>query len=386
MRVLMFNHNIAGSGTFLRAAAFARQLATQGDIVTLVTISPRSRLRHTSSTVEGVEIVETPDLMWGIGRTGWDPWDVLYRWILSSNTRVDVVHAFDSRPAVVIPALRAAKAAGAPLVMDWADWWGRGGTIAERGHGLVQHIFGGVETYFEEHFRSRAAATTVISNALGLRAAALGVPSDTITRIPNGCEPHRTSRFDVAQARQRLGLPPGPLVGYVGVLLTRDATLLADAFADVASRDPAAKLVLIGRHKAGLPDRALTTGKVIETGSVSDEDLALWVSACDVMALPLTDSIANRGRWPGKGSVYLESGKPVVSTRVGDFADYVDRYRAGVVTDPEPESLAAGLLHALGASSELETWGANARNLAEGPLSITELSATLKRVYLVAAS
>ena len=50
----------------------------------------------------GLRMVETPDLLFGMGRSGWDPWDTLNRMDYIRRGEWDIVHGFDSRPAVVL--------------------------------------------------------------------------------------------------------------------------------------------------------------------------------------------------------------------------------------------------------------------------------------------
>ena len=45
--------------------------------------------RSPSASLTACKLVETPDLLWGVGRTGWDPWNTLRRtpWIRSTHVR-----------------------------------------------------------------------------------------------------------------------------------------------------------------------------------------------------------------------------------------------------------------------------------------------------------
>src|SRR4051794_13170334 len=108
MRILMLNHNVAWrGGTFFRAYHFARHLGRRGHSVTLLTISPGRRMGFTTNHRDGITLVETPDLLWGVGRTGWDPWDTVNRLAWLRTKTWDIVHAWDCRPAVILPALYA---------------------------------------------------------------------------------------------------------------------------------------------------------------------------------------------------------------------------------------------------------------------------------------
>ena len=92
MRVLLLNHNIAWSGgTFFRAYHIGRYLVRRGHDVTLMTISKHNFLKFQSERVDGLEVVYTPDLFWGIGRTGWDTWDMI--WDMEKGLLEDIVGA-----------------------------------------------------------------------------------------------------------------------------------------------------------------------------------------------------------------------------------------------------------------------------------------------------
>src|SRR2546428_4380029 len=154
MHILMLNHNAARQGTFLRCYHLARHLVQFGHSVTLLTTSPTRKWGITCHEEAGVEIVETPSLLRGGSRSGFDPWTVWQRCRYLRGRAFDVVHAFDSRPTGIHPALQSVRDNPRALfVMDWADWWGRGGSIRERSGELFDHTLGRLETYYEEAFR-----------------------------------------------------------------------------------------------------------------------------------------------------------------------------------------------------------------------------------------
>jgi glycosyltransferase involved in cell wall biosynthesis len=84
---------------------------------------------------------------------------------------------------------------------------------------------------------------------------------------------------------------------------------------------------------------------VISTGGgLSYQKVLQWFAACDVLLLPLCDSIANRGRWPSKVAEYMAAARPVVATAVGDLTDLFSDGRAGVLTAANATSFAEGIL------------------------------------------
>jgi glycosyltransferase involved in cell wall biosynthesis len=380
----MLNHNVAWTGTFVRCAQFARRLVRRGYPCTIVTISPHARLHFRTATWEGVEILEAPDLLWGIGRTGWDPWDVVLRLLYLRPREFDLIHAFDSRPAVVHPALALKARRGIPLVMDWADWWGRGGTASERRNPLLRYGFIHLETFYEEHFRRRADATTVISRALGERAIALGIPPDTITRIGSGADLESFRPIARQEARRGIGFAgDGPLLGFMGNV-QYDLDLVLATFARVHQVLPQCQLLLTGRRSPLVArfraDEPAGTA-VHEAGLVPFDTLNLHMAACDILLLPLRDTQANRARYPQKACDYLAAGRPVLTNPTGEIGELFRAHAVGVAVAADPAAMAETICTLLADTERLTQLGTNARRVAETELSYDLLTDRLLDVY-----
>lgn len=382
MRILCLNHNVAGSGTYQRAFNLARALGRRGHAVTLVTTSRSARVATRWVERRGVSVLEAPDLWWGPARTGWDPWNVLRRFLALRGRDFDLVHAFDSRPVVIGPALAVRHRTGAPLFMDWADWWGRGGWIRERSAWPVRTFFGPIETWFEEAFRGRAVGTTTVSETLARRAEGLGVDRRRILVEPNGCDPDGVVPVDRVEARRRLGLAPdSPMLVHLGVLTPGDMELLAGAVRRVRRSRPEATLALVGRPRARPPADLERAGAVVRTGFVATEALPLWLGAADACVLALRNTLGHRARWPGKVNDYLSAGRAVVTPEVGAAAALVRREGLGWTSAPEPEALGEAMLRALADRAAADRAGERARALAEGRLAWREVAERLERFY-----
>ncbi|HUP89613.1 MAG TPA: glycosyltransferase [Longimicrobiales bacterium] len=372
MRFLFLNHNVVGSGTYFRAFHFGRQLAARGHQVTLVTTSRASRFQTQSYDRDGVEVIESPDWLTGRARTGWDPYNTIVRTALVKRRSYDVVHAFDSRPAVIHPALSAVRASNALFVMDWADWWGRGGWMTERSGPLFRATFGPIETWYEEAFRTRAHGMTVISRALGDRSRSLGIADERIECIPFGSA--RVVSADRSTSRKRLRVEDNArIVLHLGVLTPGDHSFLLKAFAHV----PNATLVLAGRTGA----RIATSARTVVTGALDEETMHDWLAAANVCVVPARDTVGNRGRWPSKVNTYIEHGRAVVMPRVGDAAEFLLNTDGGFVTDANEESFGVGIAHALERTEECEAAGARAQAAAQRELNWTTLTDQLERFY-----
>ena len=382
MKLLFLNHNVAWSGTFFRAFQLARSLTGLGHQITVMTTSRTARLGIHRELRDGVELIEAPDLFWGRGRTGWDPWNIWNRTLEIRSAGFDAIHAFDCRPAVILPALYLARKRDLPLFLDWADWWGRGGTIQERDGRLINLLIGGVETWFEESFRHHAVGTTVISRALEERARSLGVQADSILRFPNGCDADYIQPREQASAARSVGLDAATeLVVHVGVVYPADLHLLFEAFARVARARPEARLALVGNPRAAIPRQMLPEKSLLVPGFVEFAVLQNWLGAARACVVPLRDTVCNRGRWPGKVNDYLSAARPVVMPAVGDAAEWVANSGAGWTCRPQADALANSLQAAMQNPDEAHQAGTRGRQLAEGALSWRACSAEVGRFY-----
>lgn len=380
MKFLFFNHNVAWSGTFFRAYHLGRCLVKLGHEVTVVTTSRSARFVSRQESTDGLELIEMPDLLWGRGRTGWDPWNIMQRTLGLRGRAFDVVHAFDCRPAVILPAIFHARRLNLPLFVDWADWWGRGGSINERAGGWVNRVIGPLETWFEEAFRNHATGTTVISKALEQRAVGLGVEASTILRFPHGCETNKAVGARAA-ARAVLGIDEDvPVLIHVGQVYAGDFALLHDAFSKLLRALPTARLIMLGNTRLTMPTASFG-GALIAPGYVDTATMAAWLAAANVAVLPLQDTVSARGRWPSKINEYFSAARAVVMPQVSDAAEYVEGERAGWTCAPDADAFAVALTEALTSPEAAAAAGANGRKLAEDRLHWSQLTLQLNDFY-----
>jgi glycosyltransferase involved in cell wall biosynthesis len=369
MRVLMILYNMTNKGTYWRGRFLSRSLAKRGHDMTFMITSPQNRHRfHVQRDPEdNVLIVETPDLLSGPLRSGWDVTAAMKRiqWI-KRQPSFDLIHAFESRPVVLLPARYLQHNRGLPLVLDWADWFGKGGSVEERSSRLIRTILRPVETYFEERYRTKADYTTVINSFLGQRAIDLGVDPETILHISNASAAEEFKPILKEKARDIIGWSHDiPVVGYIGAIFWRDAVLMASAFDILRESMPEARLLVAGYCQIPVEGMVKDSDSVIRTGPIRTEQISHYLSACDVCWLPYRDSGANRGRFPGKLYDYMAIGKPVVTTDIGDTGKLVKEGQFGLTTTDDPEDHARQLQRLLEDPDLMQQMGERARTLAE---------------------
>lgn len=201
----------------------------------------------------------------------------------------------------------------------------------------------------------RAARCVVVSNALGDRLRALGVPSDRIERVENGVDPDLFSVKDRAIARGELGVSEfEKLVVFCGRLEPAKGMVeLLEAFDRLSAEVPGVRLALLGSGAMNdqVAEKARASGgRLLQLGARPLPEVARWLSACDVFTLP-----SHREGTPNVVLEALASGRPVVATRVGGIPDVVRSERAGFLVEPhDAHALADALARAL-----RQTWDAS---------------------------
>lgn len=335
--------------------------------------------------IEGFRIIESPDLLVGAARQGWDPYCASRRgfFLFKEGKQYDIIHCLDTRLAVIWPALAYARARGIPIVSDWIDWWGRGGLIDERRPDWYKKTLGGVETWFEEHYRDKLDGLTAISHALVERAVGLGCERDRCLVINGAADMSTFAKpASTADARARVGLPvDAPVVCFSGLDVLIDLPLAVRAFEIIREARPDARMLLVGPD-VDQAKTCVSSPEVLDAvtaiGKVAYKELPDVLPAADLFLLPYPDKIVNVGRWPNKVGDYMAVGKPTVANPVGELNRLFGRYDIGRLAGETAEEMAAASLEILADRALAAQLGANARRVAETDLSwenqITRLS------------
>lgn len=107
-------------------------------------------------------------------------------------------------------------------------------------------------------------------------------------------------------------------------------------------------------------------GRIELAGYLSRSDLLLRYSRAIALVIPLFDDIRSRARFPTKIGEYLASGRPIVTTNVGEVARYfVDRENAYVCAPGNPNSYGRKIIEVLNNSEESIRVGVEGRQTAE---------------------
>jgi glycosyltransferase involved in cell wall biosynthesis len=384
MKVLLLAHNVSERGSAIRALSIARWLAAQGRDVTVLSGRLRAGLARRSLSVDGVRLLEPPDVLpYRFRNGGLSPMDIAARTAYVLRERYDVVHTFEPRPAATVPALLARRRDDTVFVADWADLWGPDG-MAAIWPAPQRVTLGRFDGAWQSYTRRRADAVTVISSDLEERALALGIPPARVRRVPIGANDDLFRPGDRTVSRARLGVPDDALVLVHTGFAPFDGWLLARTFAHVANLEPRAWLVMSGRRfpEVDAAARAVGAGeRVRHLGVLGYTELGDVMAAGDVMVLPYAPSPHNEARYPNRAGDYLAAGRPIATNPTGDLGRLVAEERVGVVAAPEPEAFARAILDLLHADGERAELGARARALAESRLSWRHAAERVGELY-----
>lgn len=385
MRVLFLTHNAAGhGGTFQRAHGLARALARRGHEAALCAAARSPRRWPVRAVRGGVEILEPADILPGrVRRSGFSPFDIAARIGWVASRRFDLVHGFDHRPAVAIPARIGCRLRRVPHISDWADLWGPGG-IADVRAGVAGALLGRLDGACERRLHASADAWTVACSALRERLLGMGAPAGRIVALPPGAPLDEIRPLPRDGSRARHGLPQGARIALHGGLAPYDGGLLAAAFARWASGDAAARLLVVGGEPPGLAGFAAAAGAAdrIDRRPFAPFGAYAELLACaDVVLVPYTNRGVNVARFPNRVGDALAAGRPVVTNRTGDLGALVAGEGIGVAAGETPEAMAAALSRLFEEPGRLADMGRRARALAEGRFSWDSLAGEVEGLY-----
>jgi glycosyltransferase involved in cell wall biosynthesis len=188
---------------------------------------------------------------------------------------------------------------------------------------------------------------------------------------------------EVRELRRNLQLEDAQILLYTGTFEAYQGfELLFDAARKVMEEEPAAHLLMVGGHPAqvrgaeALARRKGLQGKVIFAGQHPPSEMALYLAAGDVLVSPRSSGTNT----PLKIYSYLQSGKPIVATRLLTHTQVLDDDVA-VLTEPHPQAFAEGILSLIRDSARARNVGENALHLARERYSYQRYLENTRRVF-----
>lgn len=377
-----------GAERFLLAG---KHLVMRGNDVSIIYVGDSEKyLGATKFTVEnGVKVIVVPNkyrvplssYFKHLGRT------VLECLPYCLREDVDIVHAETvSIPFTGVPTLFTRMLGTARVMIDFVDLWGSGGLQAHRSY--LEPSYSTLRTILAR----MSTAATVVSDFLKNYVMKLGMSPNRVFKIPMGADTDRVRMLPKEEARKILGIDMNSKVvglesGWApfGTVIEFMVRVLAEPNLD----DSGLKLIFIGDYGERLREKIIglaselgVTRKIDFSGWLSYSMLSTYLSACDILALPMFDTDFERARFPGRIGDYFAVGRPIVASDVGEVGRVIKGEKCGLVSIPYNAADFAEKLSVLLTDEKLaRQMGAKSRGLAEGKYSWRSISQDLEEVY-----
>jgi glycosyltransferase involved in cell wall biosynthesis len=277
----------------------------------------------------------------------------------------DMVHLFKPKGFGGLAVLAMPQAI--PFVLDSDDWEGWGGW-----NDLLPYPWPArmLFAWQERTLPTRARAVTVASRTLERQVRGFGVAPQRVFYLPNGTEARRVA---VLGKNEQGDARPPTLLVYTRFWEFEIAGLVA-ALVGIASRYPHVRVLVVGRGERG-EERELARlmqhagiGELLDyRGWVEPQHLPQLLASADIALAPMDNTLINRARGLAKLLELMELGLPIVASRVGQAAEYLEHGQSGwLVESGNAGAFAAGVLAVLADTSLRERLAAGARRRAQG--------------------
>lgn len=382
MNILLLNHNVKGKGTYIRCFHFAKHLVRFGHNVVLLTSAPNFILRKKRYFIDGVEVIYMPDILSKRYRNGGlGVIDTLLRCHFILKRDFDIVENFDHRPAVLFPALVSKYLKKIPLVSEWTDLHGTGGSLNNRPR-KVRTLIRPYEDFTEQKSKKLAEILIVISKGLKKIAVKLGISSDKILYIPGGADIDNIIDTPKKEARHKFGLPVNKRILAYTAGTHYDIKLFLDSINEIQKARKDVFLITTGAIlDERIKNRLYDTNRIIEFGQLSYKKYTELLPAADVFVFPFTNKKINQGRWPNKIGDYMATGRPTVTNRTGDMVELFENHKIGILASDNYRDFAEKALYLLDQESLCKELGKNARVAAEKHYDWSLLTKKLENCY-----
>lgn len=250
--------------------------------------------------------------------------------------RPDILHAH-SPVLNAIPALRAGKRLGIPVVYEVRAFWED--AAVDHGTSVEGDLRYRATRALETWALKRADAVTTICEGLRAEIVARGVPTDRVTVIPNAvdvAEFTATGSPDPA-LKTSLGLDDAIVFGFVGSFYAYEGLdLLLQAMPAIVARLPKAKILLVGGGPEEARLRALAEAPALRdhvhfAGRVPHADVQRYYDLIDVLVYPrhrmrLTDLVT-----PLKPLEAMAQKKLLIASDVGGHRELIRHGETGML-------------------------------------------------------
>ncbi|MBP7836007.1 MAG: glycosyltransferase family 4 protein [Candidatus Omnitrophica bacterium] len=298
----------------------------------------------------------------------------------------EVIHFQKYFHYIAIPALLCSWYLNKPVHYDWDDWEEKIWQHSNK-KSIHSFIFGRFIRFLEAYIPRLADTVSVSSRKLEELCLGLGVERSRVFYVPVGADiekfgPHISGK----RIREECGLDGKPLIMYIGQLHSGQYVhILIEAANIVLHHYPEAKFLIIGKgYMLGqlreLVRQRGVEGRIIFTDSIAYEFIPEYIAAADICVAPFEDNEITACKSPLKVAEYLASGKPIVTSLVGEMRNMAGG--AGLFVEPGNHiALANGIIALLKDDQLRQRMGLISRRRAEDKYNWPHAAGEILKAY-----
>ncbi len=305
----------------------------------------------------------------------------------------DVVFATSTPLTIAIPAVKASRKNGIPMVFEVRDLWPE---LPIAMGALRNPAAIAAARWLERYAYRHSAQIVALSPGMKDGVVAAGYPEDKVTVIPNSCD------FELFQIDAQAGLEvrrkhdwlgDRPLVIYTGTVgKINGVDYLVRLAANLQSIDPEVRFLVIAKESSETQKIAtLATELGVFQKSfyilppVPKKDVPAWLSAATMTTSTFIDL---KAMWANSANKFFDSlaaGRPIAINYGGWQAELIRDYNCGLVLDPhDTASAAQQLARHLRDQAWLSSASRNASRLGRERFDRNKLAVALEEVLLKA--
>jgi len=345
-KIIIINHNNREKGTYFRCLGFAKELAKRGYYVSFFCLRAKPKLWFRRHQEAGIDFLEMPWLAQGSFPALVEHFFrglFIFTFVLFTP-KVKIVHSFNVASPMVgfstffiflIKRIKKIK-----LVVDWDDWWGKGGLLTLNRKGKLQEF---AADFLETKIPLLADKVTLHNDLIKQRALKIGVKEENITKIYNGADADSYQNlydkgYNKFSARQELGLPQDKSILFFGGAVVSSASFILNVMKSID--DDRILLIIVGPVAEDV--KATTqesSSRVIFKKWLLYDDFKKYLFASDILLLPRSNnSLLDLCTFPGRVGDYMMSGRPIVASDVGELSKVFREDKIGLLAESDDES------------------------------------------------
>lgn len=385
MKILLLGEmmNISNA-SFRIQMTFAEMLAQKGITVDFIYPSTETSFHVKKQYYNKyLRTITTPGILPApLRRGGFGLLDLLCKLYFAITGKYDIIHVTcGHRPAQLIPALCGKLLSRSIIIDEWWEWYGSGGRADFR-KGIINKLLGTYDNIFELKSKSIYDVVIAISSFLKSRLH----KNANVVVMNGGAETTKLIRYDKSEARKKIDLPTDIfLIGLTNIAYAdhNDNEPFLEALEDITSLYKNIRLFVTGEPKyieKEILKRSISK-IIIYKGWLHYDCYNIFLGACDLFVLPLSNVPRNAGRWPHKIGDYICIGRPIISNPTGDLIGLFSKYRVGLLCENNKIAYTELLKKIMHQEIDLDIVSQESTYVAENVLSLQTRADNIIKLY-----